>query len=168
MQNITVRRYDCPRILGYSGYLEPEDRSWIAFVDLRGRPRFFLHRDADTGAVLPDDQADRAGAVEAILDEKARRAAFTEPVAGAVYPVFVGETFLGRPQPPAPQGSSDGVFAAPVGEVSEIEALRRALRLALDIGRESVAELDDEDRAAWAHCERIASAASATRPNLNG
>lgn len=50
MGNITVGRYANPQSAGYAGWLEPDDRSWIAFVDLEGRPVFFLDRDPETGA----------------------------------------------------------------------------------------------------------------------
>jgi len=46
MQNIQIKRYANPRAVGYAGYLEPEDRSWIAFIDNDGRPGFFLDRDS--------------------------------------------------------------------------------------------------------------------------
>jgi hypothetical protein len=36
----------------WQGWIEPEDLSWIAFVDMEGRPTFFLNRDPETGAVL--------------------------------------------------------------------------------------------------------------------
>lgn len=51
MGNITVGRYDHPESVGYQGWLEPEDRSWIAFVGNDGKPVFFLNRDPETGAV---------------------------------------------------------------------------------------------------------------------
>jgi hypothetical protein len=51
MQNVHVKRYANPQQVGWAGYLEPEDRSWIAFIDLEGRPVFFLDRDPKTGAV---------------------------------------------------------------------------------------------------------------------
>lgn len=60
MQNIQITRYSRPKAHGWAGYIEPEDRSWIAFVGLDGVPRFFLHRDAISGAVLPDDPDERA------------------------------------------------------------------------------------------------------------
>lgn len=59
MQDIHVRRYSNPKATGWAGWIEPEDRSWIAFIDLAGAPRFFLNRDPATGAVLPDDPAER-------------------------------------------------------------------------------------------------------------
>lgn len=51
MCNISVGRYDQPDQVGYQGWIGPDDRSWIAFVDLNGGPVFFLNRDPDTGAV---------------------------------------------------------------------------------------------------------------------
>jgi len=51
MCNIKVSRYKNPESVGWQGWIEPDDRSWIAFVDLRGRPVFFLNRDPQTGAV---------------------------------------------------------------------------------------------------------------------
>jgi hypothetical protein len=55
VQNIKVTRYTHPKATGWAGYIEPEDGSWIAFVGLDGVPRFFLNRDPQTGAILPDD-----------------------------------------------------------------------------------------------------------------
>lgn len=51
MCNITVGRYENPGSVGYQGWLEPEDKTWIAFVDLEGSPVFFLSRDPETGDV---------------------------------------------------------------------------------------------------------------------
>jgi hypothetical protein len=51
MGNITVTRYRDPSAVGWQGCLEPDDSSWIAFIDSDGRPVFFLDRDAETGAV---------------------------------------------------------------------------------------------------------------------
>lgn len=59
MPNIKVTRYPDPKSVGWAGYLEPEDRSWIAFVGLDGRPVFFLNRDS-TGACLPNDAVNSA------------------------------------------------------------------------------------------------------------
>jgi len=36
----------------WQGWIEPDDLSWIAFIDVDGRPTFFLDRDPATGAVL--------------------------------------------------------------------------------------------------------------------
>lgn len=58
MKPIHVKRYDNPKSIGWAGYIEPDDKSWIAFVDLDGRPKVYLHRD-ETGRCLPDDPADR-------------------------------------------------------------------------------------------------------------
>lgn len=49
--NITVGRYEHPGSVGYQGWIEPEDKSWVAFVDNDGHPQFFLDRDPVTGAV---------------------------------------------------------------------------------------------------------------------
>ena len=52
MGNITVGRYDYPGSVGYQGWIEPDDRSWIMFVASDGSPAAFLNRDLETGAVL--------------------------------------------------------------------------------------------------------------------
>jgi hypothetical protein len=52
MGNITVGRYDDPASVGYQGWIEPEDRNWVAFVASDGSPVAFLNRDQETGAVL--------------------------------------------------------------------------------------------------------------------
>ena len=51
MANITVTRYGDPEAVDWQGYLQPDDRSWIAFIDMEGKPVFFLDRDPETGAV---------------------------------------------------------------------------------------------------------------------
>ena len=66
MQNIHVSRYEQPKQVGWAGYLEPADRAWIAFIGLDGKPTFFLNRDPATGAVLPDDPAERETALARI------------------------------------------------------------------------------------------------------
>lgn len=50
--NITVGRYDSPAEVGYQGWVEPDDRSWVAFVASDGSPVVFLNREPETGAVL--------------------------------------------------------------------------------------------------------------------
>lgn len=64
MQNIKVGRYTKGFVDGvpmagnfWQGWIEPEDGSWIAFIDREGRPVFFLNRDPQTGAVLDDPPA---------------------------------------------------------------------------------------------------------------
>lgn len=64
MQSIRVSRYSNPQQIGWAGYIEPEDKSWIAFIDLNGAPRFYLNRDPETGRVLPDEAAAITPAVE--------------------------------------------------------------------------------------------------------
>lgn len=63
MQNIHVGRYSNAHDIGWAGWIEPNDKSWIAFIDLDGRPTFFLERDA-TGAVV---KRDASGAVTSPL-----------------------------------------------------------------------------------------------------
>jgi hypothetical protein len=59
MQPIKVHRYTDPKGVGWAGWIEPEDKSWIAFIGLDGVPRFFLNRDPETGAICPDDPEER-------------------------------------------------------------------------------------------------------------
>lgn len=66
MQNIHVGRYSEPAKVGWAGWLEPADKDWIAFIGLDGKPTFFLNRDPSTGAVLPDDPAERQAALARI------------------------------------------------------------------------------------------------------
>lgn len=49
MQNIIVRRYE--NNANWQGWIEPEDKSWIAFIRQDGMPVIFLDRDPTTGAV---------------------------------------------------------------------------------------------------------------------
>lgn len=102
MQSIRVHRYPDPKAIGWAGYIEPEDRAWIAFVGLDGVPRFFLQRDPASGAVLPDDSAEREEAIGELRKEEARRAGWEKPDRGVHFPAFAGEPFstIG-PLPPA-------------------------------------------------------------------
>lgn len=52
MTNIYVGRYSDSDQIGYQGWIEPIDRTWIMFITNDGSPTVFLHRDPDTGAVL--------------------------------------------------------------------------------------------------------------------
>lgn len=52
MQDIKVTRYEGQLTQHWQGYIEPEDRSWIVFVDGTGKPVLFDQRDPETGAVL--------------------------------------------------------------------------------------------------------------------
>lgn len=63
MTNIRVGRYskgsgtiqpDGSVKQDWQGWIEPDDRTWIAFIDSEGRPLFFLDRDPLTGAVNDD------------------------------------------------------------------------------------------------------------------
>lgn len=49
--NITVGRYASPDSTRYAGWIEPDDRTWIAFVRNDGTPVVFLDRDPVTGTV---------------------------------------------------------------------------------------------------------------------
>jgi hypothetical protein len=52
MTNITVGRYTHESVTkDWQGWIEPDDLSWIAFIDAEGKPTFFLDRDPETGAV---------------------------------------------------------------------------------------------------------------------
>lgn len=53
MTDIHVGRYSKPAEVGWQGWIEPADKSWVMFVDNDGGPVVFLNRDADTGAVRP-------------------------------------------------------------------------------------------------------------------
>lgn len=59
MQNIIVGRYQHPETRKHwQGWIEPDDRTWIAFVAADGRPVFYLDRDPETGACIiprPDE-----------------------------------------------------------------------------------------------------------------
>lgn len=57
MQNISIQRYAPDAGHGFSGCIEPEDRSWILFLRDDGEPVFFAKRDAETGAVLTEEVA---------------------------------------------------------------------------------------------------------------
>lgn len=57
--HISVKRYKNPKAVGWAGWLEPEDKSWVMFVGLDGRPLVFLSRDTESGAILGDDPEKR-------------------------------------------------------------------------------------------------------------
>lgn len=52
MNNITVGRYSNPKGIGWLGWMEPKDKSWIIFIDLNNNPKVYLNRDPKTGAIL--------------------------------------------------------------------------------------------------------------------
>lgn len=93
MQNIKVTRYEHPKATGWAGYLEPADGSWIAFIGLDGKPRVYLNRDPQTGAILPDDPADRAKHLEWLRREPGLRIGMVEDGSGwdGQSPLEVGE-----------------------------------------------------------------------------
>jgi hypothetical protein len=49
--NIAVGRYTDPDSTGYAGWIEPDDKTWIAYVGNGRVPVVFLDRDPVTGAV---------------------------------------------------------------------------------------------------------------------
>ena len=54
MQNIAVHRYANPETQRiWQGYIEPDDKSWIAFVDAKGHVSLFDDRD-ETGAIVSE------------------------------------------------------------------------------------------------------------------
>ncbi len=56
MCNIKVGRYTHPSAREFwQGWIEPEDNSWIIFINAQGNPVVFLDRDPETGAVLYRD-----------------------------------------------------------------------------------------------------------------
>ena len=96
MQDIKVTRYVGSKT--WAGAIEPADRSWIAFVDLEGKPTFYLNRAPVTGAVVSDDPVRRE---QEIADLRARDAG-TEHRRPGESP-FVTEGRLRPPQgPPSP------------------------------------------------------------------
>jgi len=53
MQNIIIGRYSNPANIGFWGWVEPQDRSWILFLPVDdGPPVVYPKRDKDTGAVI--------------------------------------------------------------------------------------------------------------------
>lgn len=51
MQNIHVRRYQTPSPGGFQGSVEPEDRSWVIFIDKDGHATFWRR-----GQIEPDPE----------------------------------------------------------------------------------------------------------------
>jgi len=56
MQNINVHRYEPPVLaedgIGWAGYVEPEDKTWILFIGEGRDPLLWPNRDPETGAVI--------------------------------------------------------------------------------------------------------------------
>lgn len=75
MQSIKVTRYADPAATHWAGYIEPADKGWIAYIDLDGRPLFFLNRDPETGAVLSDDPEKHEAEIAEIRRVKAENEA---------------------------------------------------------------------------------------------
>lgn len=47
MQNIHVKRYSNPEGAHHLGWIEPEDRAWLLFIDTEGRPVLMLRKDVE-------------------------------------------------------------------------------------------------------------------------
>jgi hypothetical protein len=54
MPKIKVERYNDELKHEWLGWIEPEDKSWILFIDGQGKPVFFPKRDPETGAVITE------------------------------------------------------------------------------------------------------------------
>lgn len=53
MQNIVVKRYSNKETQKFwQGWIEPEDKSWILFINVDGRVFMYDKRCQETGAVL--------------------------------------------------------------------------------------------------------------------
>ncbi len=51
MGNIQIRRYSVLES-DYDGYIEPDDRSWIIYLDITGKPALYWPERDETGAVV--------------------------------------------------------------------------------------------------------------------
>lgn len=56
MPRIKIRRYNSELQDHWLGWIEPEDKSWILFIDAEEKPVFFGKRDPETGAVITDGE----------------------------------------------------------------------------------------------------------------
>ena len=55
MQNLTVGRYIEPSVkTTYQGWIEPEDRSWIIYLDAEGQPVLYWRERESDGSVIGD------------------------------------------------------------------------------------------------------------------
>jgi hypothetical protein len=54
MGNIQITRYVNTQELGYSGYIEPDNGSWIIFLDSEGKPDVYFPERDENGAVVGD------------------------------------------------------------------------------------------------------------------
>lgn len=130
MQSISIKRYPKPTLIGWAGFLEPADKLWIAFIDLDGRPTFFLNRDPESGCVLPDDPTERDAALLTLAHEQKRREAWArgesyEPEAPPItYATAIHDAgwYVGTaidegvsPPRPIPRATAAPQFRAPAG-----------------------------------------------------
>ena len=73
MQDIKIERYENASLSertswgqevsqpvdSWQGYVEPEDKSWILFIDAKGRPVLYPTRNKETGAVTSEPLYDK-------------------------------------------------------------------------------------------------------------
>ena len=62
MQNIHVIRYQTPQQIGYQGCVEPDDRSWLVFIDSNGDASFWRRCEYEE-----DDHSVHHGYIDAEL-----------------------------------------------------------------------------------------------------
>lgn len=55
MKNISIQRYASDAGHGFSGCIEPEDKSWVLFIHANGATYFYGTRDPQTGAVVVEE-----------------------------------------------------------------------------------------------------------------
>jgi len=91
VKNVKIHRYSNPKAHGWAGWIEPEDRSWIAFVGRNGLPMIFLHRDPKTGAILSDDPAEHAEGLARLAREGGPRIGMLYDGSGDPAGLVVGE-----------------------------------------------------------------------------
>jgi hypothetical protein len=51
LSRIGVGRYDQPEKVGWLGWIEDEEKTWVAYISLDGVPHFYLNRN-ESGKVL--------------------------------------------------------------------------------------------------------------------
>lgn len=57
MGNVKIGRYDHPSVTAdYSGWIEPDDKSWIIFLGSDGKPLVYYAEREESGAVVGDGE----------------------------------------------------------------------------------------------------------------
>lgn len=54
MANLKIERYDGDVSEDYSGLIEPDDRSWVIYLDNDGKPALYWSERDEHGAVVGD------------------------------------------------------------------------------------------------------------------